>query len=191
MALSQHPRSLVQLVIQSLSSPATSYHTTTEDSTEGPVSHTWPPASSVSTRESAAPTPSGYLAFAERATALNAATLAVLDAGAVSLRAVPLAVALAYAPAEMYVDVTGDMGSDGEGRQVHLVVDPTADEEASAKSRFVFGWAFGEGVSTSGPRAKAEDADMLGGADETLEAELVWVESEGSFSKAEVSDLGC
>ncbi|EKC97434.1 hypothetical protein A1Q2_08357 [Trichosporon asahii var. asahii CBS 8904] len=53
-----------------------------------------------------------------------------------------------------------------------LLVDPTLDEETGAQARFGFGWAFGAGISS-----KKDDADE--------EAELVWAEAEGDFSKQE------
>jgi exosome complex component RRP46 len=179
LALSQHPRSLIQIVIQSLSSPATTYHTAPPPDSDDPLTHSWPESSSTSA-EISAPTPLGSLSFAERASALNAAALAILDAGAVSLRAVPIAVSLAYVPEAMYLDTTGQ---GGEERKVSLMVDPSAEEEGNASGRFVFGWAFGEGVST-GQKQRGEDVDM--GGKESGEAELVWVESEGSFTKAQV-----
>ncbi|KAI9635580.1 uncharacterized protein MKK02DRAFT_32967 [Dioszegia hungarica] len=184
LALSQHPRSLVQLVIQSLSSPCTSYHTSSSmaDIPDGPVSHLWPPNTILSKADLASPSSPYALSFAERSSALNAASLAILDAGAVSLRAVPLAVSLAYIPADVFVDVLGGIEEGGATREVQLVVDPSAEEERAAKSRFVFGWAFGEGVSTSG-RGAEQDEDMEGEGGK--EAELVWAVSEGSFSKAE------
>lgn len=98
--------------------------------------------------------------FSAKATALNAASLALLDTASVAMRAVPIAVSLAQT-------------RDG------LVLDPTREEEDEAISRFVFAWAFGSGISseTSG------DMDV----DDQVESELVWAESEGSFSRTEVS----
>lgn len=167
-------------MIQSLSSPATTYHTAPPPDSDEPLSHSWPQPSS-SSLDVSAPNPSGSLSFAERASALNAAALAILDAGAISLRAVPIAVSLAYVPEDLYVDATGTGAGE---RNVDLVVDPSAEEEGNASSRFVFGWAFGEGVSTS-KSIKGEDEDMSG-EEKSGEAELVWVENEGSFSKTQV-----
>jgi exosome complex component RRP46 len=61
-----------------------------------------------------------------------------------------------------------------------LVLDPTPEEEARATSRYGFGWAFGVGLSAI-PHG---GMDMDG---EEGEAELVWVESEGQFTRSEVS----
>ena len=97
----------------------------------------------------------GY-SFSGRAAALNAASLAILHAGSVGLRAFPSAVSLA-------------LTTDGD-----LLVDPTLDEETSARARFGFGWAYGAGISS-----KKEQSD------EEEEAELVWAEAEGDFTKKE------
>lgn len=98
--------------------------------------------------------------FSAKATALNAASLALLDTASVALRAVPIAVSLAQTTSG-------------------LTVDPTREEEDQAICRFVFGWAFGSGISSE------SRGDME--VDGEVEAELVWAESEGSFSRQEVS----
>ncbi|KAL1408433.1 hypothetical protein Q8F55_005245 [Vanrija albida] len=115
----------------------------------------WPPAEFT---EAGAAAPLGASTFAARAAAVNAATLAALHAGSVGMRAVPFAVALAAV--------------DGE-----LLLDPSADEEAAATARFGFAWAFGTGISS------AAGGMQLDG--EEAEAELVWAEAEGEFSKDE------
>jgi len=58
-----------------------------------------------------------------------------------------------------------------------LVLDPTMEEEVKATARFGFGWA----ISSSASEGMEVDDD------ERLEMELVWVESEGSFSRTEVN----
>jgi hypothetical protein len=60
----------------------------------------------------------------------------------------------------------------------NLVLDPTMEEEVKAIARFGFGWA----ISSTGSQGDMEVDDD----DEGLEMELVWVESEGSFSRSEV-----
>lgn len=52
------------------------------------------------------------------------------------------------------------------------------EEEVKAIARFGFGWA----ISSAGSGGMDVDDD-----DEGLDMELVWVESEGSFSRSEVS----
>ena len=53
-----------------------------------------------------------------------------------------------------------------------LILDPTGKEETMATSRHAFAWAFGGGLN-------AEEGDT----------ELVWAESEGDFTKAQVRSL--
>jgi len=53
------------------------------------------------------------------------------------------------------------------------------EEEVKGFARFGFGWA----ISSTG----SQGGDMEVDDDEGLEMELVWVESEGSFSRSEVS----
>lgn len=54
-----------------------------------------------------------------------------------------------------------------------LLADPSLDEETSAQARFGFGWAFGAGISS-----KKGDEE---------EAELVWAEAEGDFTRQELT----
>jgi exosome complex component RRP46 len=93
-----------------------------------------------------------------RAAAFNAASLAAMHAGSVGMKAVPLAVGVALV--------------DGE-----FVLDPSAEEEAAADARFGFGWAFGAGVSSAKDRMD----------EEAEEAESVWIEAEGAFTRQQVS----
>lgn len=76
-------------------------------------------------------------------------------------------------------------GGGGAKAESQLVVDPTAEEEARAQSRFVFGWAFGEGISSAGSEPTGEEDKAMDGEGEAG-AELIWTESEGSFSRNEV-----
>jgi exosome complex component RRP46 len=163
--LSQHPRSLIQLVVQSLSSTtAPSFSDSTIDFPESSSQKSWPPSETVLSSHTA---PASGIPFSSRAASINAAALAALDAGSVAMRGVPIGVALAYIPAE-------------SGEEAGLVLDPTPEEEARATSRYGFGWAFGVGLSAT-PHG---GMDMDG---EEGEAELVWVESEGQFTRSEVS----
>lgn len=79
------------------------------------------------------------------------------------MRGIAIAVSLAY------------LGEEGG-----LVIDPTNVEESKAESRFVFAWAFGSGMSTE------EKGDMEVD-DEDIEAEIVWTETEGDFTRDQVS----
>lgn len=157
--LGQHPRSLIQLVIQSLSpSP------TPKVSSVSYISNTWPAPIDPPHIDYA---PMSGMYFSTRAAALNAGSLALLNTAAVAMRAVAIAVSLAFV--------------DGE-----LLLDPTAEEEDRAQSRFVFGWAFGSGISTVGAEGASADGMEVDGAKED-EAEIIWTESEGEFTKDQVS----
>ncbi|KAK4683880.1 exosome complex component RRP46, partial [Tremellales sp. Uapishka_1] len=103
------------------------------------------------------------MTFSSRAASINAACVALLDSGAIALKAIPLAVAVALIGGRM-------------------VVDAVAEEEEKAEARFGFGWAFGRGIQVDG---KGEGMQVDGEVEE--EMELVWVESEGSFSRGQVS----
>ncbi|GMK57779.1 hypothetical protein CspeluHIS016_0406130 [Cutaneotrichosporon spelunceum] len=152
LALNRFPRSLVQLVVQSLI-PSTTQHSA-QPWTEDKVS-SWPPSTyppSVGTPLS----PSGGMVA--RAAAFNAASLAAMHAGSVGMRAVPLAVGVALV--------------DGE-----YVLDPSSEEEAAADARFGFGWAFGAGVSSA--KGRMEDNE---------EAESVWIEAEGTFTRQQFNE---
>ena len=99
--------------------------------------------------------------FSNRAAALNAGSLALLDTASVAMKGVAVAVSLAYIGEE-------------------LVLDPTNEEESKAGSRFVFAWAFGSGMATEAKGDMELD-------NEDAEAEIVWTETEGDFTRKEVS----
>ena len=115
--------------------------------------------------------------FAAKASGINAAALAIMDAGSIPLRAVPVAVALALIP-----DASGSKGSKGV-----MAVDPTHEEEGAAISRFGFGWAFGKGISTD--VREGEDGGMEVDGESNVDMELIWAESEGTFSRSQVCHL--
>lgn len=155
------PRSLCQIVVQGLA-PAPAAYPSSSPFGAPSQRNGWPRDSNADEDEDMdgeqteeTGSPLAGYSFSGRAAALNAASLATLHAGSVGLRAFPLAVSLA-------------LTDDGD-----MLVDPTLDEETSAQARFGFGWAFGTGISS-----KKES-----GEDE--EAELVWAEAEGDFTKLE------
>lgn len=127
--LSSVPRSLCQIVVQSLS-PVPS--TVPVSTAEGKP--TWPPAEFP---ETSPKMPSGA---ASRAAAINAVTLASLHAGSIGLRAMPCAVSL--------VKLGGEW-----------VVDPTTEEEEKASARFAFAWAFGTGISAKKEEMRDEELE--------------------------------
>jgi hypothetical protein len=64
------------------------------------------------------------------------------------------------------------------------------EEEALASARFGFAWAIGHGLADSDTGVNAGGTGMDVDEDEDgMDMELVWVESEGSFSRAEVGFL--
>ncbi|WVQ83820.1 hypothetical protein IAT38_005964 [Cryptococcus sp. DSM 104549] len=202
LSLHLHPRSLLQLVLQSLTpsassttygAPLSAFDTPAETGASGQTS--WPaPAKQVETddyvpmsaRGGEVPSPASGYPFAARAAGVNAASLALLDAGSVPIRAVVVAVAVALMGGGAGAGKFG--GAEGEGV---LVLDPTVEEEARARARFGFGWAFGEGVSLAGGKrgeaggAGGMEVDSQEGQGQEGEMELVWVESEGEFTRKE------
>ena len=128
--LSSVPRSLCQIIVQSLSPLPT---VTPSATAEGKP--TWWPAEFP---EPSSRLPGGIIAA--RAAAINAATLASLHAGSIGMRAVPVAVSL--------VRLAGDW-----------VVDPTAEEEEKATARFAFAWAFGAGIAAKKEMADDDELE--------------------------------
>jgi exosome complex component RRP46 len=147
--------------------------------------HTWPKAAVPSQAISA---PSTQISFSERAAALNAASLAILDSGSIASSGVLVAVSTALvgarANAYAYVD-TADANGSGAEEALELIMDPTPEEEERAVARYGIAWAFGKGLST----VKKEDGAQSGmqhDGDEEKEAAVCWVESEGRFSREQV-----
>jgi ribonuclease PH len=78
--------------------------------------------------QSLTPSPHSDLSFSARACAINAATLASLDAGSIAIKKIAVAVSLAFDP------------------QGHFILDPDAEEEVCAISLHGFAWAGDETV---------------------------------------------
>ncbi|WVF70190.1 hypothetical protein IAT40_004978 [Kwoniella sp. CBS 6097] len=186
LSLSQHPRSLIQLVVQSLSPSSSSSHYSSAptpyidtEPSSSQQKNTWPkPALSEQNQEYSYNTeqkdvsPSASYTFSSRAAAINASTLSLLSAGSVPLKALPIAISLAT--------LTTNGG---------LVLDPTGEEEEKSKARFGFAWAFGHNISLVSSSSSGQDQKMqVEGQEEDAELELVWAESEGVFTKEEFSD---
>lgn len=168
-----HPRSLVQLVVQSLvpSAGRAVYGSVIGTEGVGAEQNTWPATDmdeyayvQECKRDAARISPAAGYTFTARAASINASTLALLSAGTISILALPVAVALVVTT---------------EGR---VMLDPEADEEKQAKARFGFGWAWGAIFGTASEGNSMEVAGQSEG-----DAELVWVESEGNFTRQEVS----
>ncbi|KIR41018.1 hypothetical protein I307_03282 [Cryptococcus deuterogattii 99/473] len=174
LSLEKHPRSLVQLVVQSLvpSTGRAVYRSVIGTEGVGAEQNTWPATDTdeyayvpESKRDPARISPAAGYTFTARAASINASTLALLSAGTISILALPVAVALVVTT---------------EGR---VMLDPEADEEKQAKARFGFGWAWGAIFGTASEENSMEVAGQSEGG-----AELVWVESEGSFTRQEWSE---
>ncbi|WWD21948.1 hypothetical protein CI109_106436 [Kwoniella shandongensis] len=182
LSLSQHPRSLFQLVVQSLSASSSSSafsssSTNIVDSSSSSAQNTWPapppsksaeeddyqPSSTLTSNDYSPPT---SYTFSSRAASINASTLAFLSTGSIPMKGLAIAVSVA------------DLGEKRGG----LVLDPSAEEESRAKSRFGFGWAFGQGLSL---KKKEQRGMEVEGQEEEKDMELVWVESEGDFTRKE------
>lgn len=173
LSLEKHPRSLVQLVVQSLvpSTGRVVYGSVFGTEGVGAEQNTWPATDKddyayipESRKDAARISPAAGYTFTARAASINASTLALLSAGTISILALPVAVALVVTT---------------KGR---VMLDPEADEEKQAKARLGFGWAWGAVFGT----ANEENNMGVAGQNEGG-AELVWIESEGSFTRQEVS----
>lgn len=130
--------------------------------------------------------------MAARAASINAATLAILDAGSIDMLGVPVACAIAVVPTRpksrrydfdaSYVGLDGESTDveneeDDEEEELTMILDPSLEEEKLAKSKFVFSWAFGSGLGKPN------------GTGPNSEAECAYTESEGSFDDVQVSPL--
>ncbi|KAL8280695.1 hypothetical protein RQP46_007018 [Phenoliferia psychrophenolica] len=133
--LSLHPRSLIQLTVQTLSAPTTAFST---PFSSDPSTHPPPPP------PSARPRGTGTGA-GEKAAMINASMLALVDA-AVECRGMLLAAAVAFVEGE-------------DGREV-VVLDPTPKEEELASSSHVFAFSFGVGVG--GVEGECVGVDSVG-----------------------------
>ncbi|WVQ97707.1 hypothetical protein IAU59_004821 [Kwoniella sp. CBS 9459] len=210
LSLSQHPRSLIQLVVQSLSPSHSSSHYSSAPtpyidieptSSSYQQKNTWPKSTlSLSSSDTGEYQEYGYNAqqkdvspsasytFSSRAAAINASTLSLLSAGSVPLKALPIAVSLANIAVSSNTN-----GNDGQ-KGAALVLDPSGEEEERSKARFGFGWAFGHNVSLASASSSSSDRTgedqkmQVEGEEENVEMELVWAESEGVFTKEEFSD---
>ncbi|GAA5995527.1 exosome complex component RRP46 [Rhodotorula paludigena] len=149
-----YPRALVQLSLQTVSLPSTTF--SKPFSTDPALA----PPEDVKGKGRAVPPPRGTGAgAAEKAARLNAAMLALVDAG-VQCRGMLVAVAVAILPAP---------GSDNDDDEQELRLDPSQEEEVESLSTHVFAFSFGQGV---------------GGTEGTC----VGVDSVGTFSEDQLFD---
>ncbi|WWC59069.1 uncharacterized protein I303_101616 [Kwoniella dejecticola CBS 10117] len=215
LSLPSYPRSLIQLIVQSLSSSSVASSSATSSSYDPQVyidvepdsgtdtdiqeKNVWPqPQAQTQTQNqlsnnddirdgTSIRSPNTSYPFSTRATAINASTLACLDNGSVKMTNLPIAISIACLSGKTQTKTKG------------LVVDPTTQEEGDSSSRFGFGWSFGENVSLAlannkqveegqGDKMDIEGEGEDRDEDDRVEMELVWVESEGKFSKEIFSD---
>ncbi|KAK4057391.1 exosome non-catalytic core subunit rrp46 [Microbotryomycetes sp. JL221] len=159
--LQSYPRSLIQLTVQTMSSPTTAF---SKPVSTVPTSSTF---DSAATTGSAAdvvrhePVYGTGRGTSESAARINAAMLALVDAG-VSSRGMLIAVAVAFVPTKEGSGVNEDAATE-------MMLDPTPDEESRSVSCHLFAFSFGVGV---------------GG----VEGEGVGVESVGRFDEDELID---
>ncbi|GAA5877872.1 hypothetical protein JCM1840_002930 [Sporobolomyces johnsonii] len=138
-----YPRSLLQLTLQTVSSPSTAF---SKPFSTDPLEA--PPSPSSKGKGKATDPPLGTGAGAsEKAARINAAMMALVDAG-VQCKGMIVAVAVAYVVA----------GRDGEEQEMRL--DPTPAEEEEAVSTHVFAFSFGVGVG--GVEGVCVGVDSLG-----------------------------
>ncbi|EIW68664.1 hypothetical protein TREMEDRAFT_31912 [Tremella mesenterica DSM 1558] len=167
--LDKHPRSMIQSVIQSFS--PSSFTTTSVNSiidVDPSSKGVWPtPSRDIPDqgKRRSAPIGEGKIFFSDRSVCLNALSLSLLDSGSIGMMALPISINLAFLTLS-------------DAQVLVLVIDPTVEEEIKAISRHIFAWAFGYGYGIAERNKKGVQEGK---------GELVWAESEGDFSRSEVS----
>ncbi|GAA5992160.1 hypothetical protein JCM10908_001796 [Rhodotorula pacifica] len=128
-----YPRALLQLTLQTVSSPSTAFSIPTS---------TDPLLNAGKGKGKAIPPPPRGVAIAasERAATINAAMMALVDAG-VQCRGMLVAVAVAFLPSRTNASQTAD-----EAEEEEMILDPSPAEEDQATSTHVFAFLFGVGV---------------------------------------------
>lgn len=156
-----YPRALLQLTLQTVSSPSTAFSLPTSTSTDPLLnSDSDSDSDSVKKGKKGKGKARGVATGAsERAATINAALLAFVDAG-VQCRGMLVAVAVAFLPRPPPHDQEEEEGEE-------MVLDPTPEEEEQATSTHVFAFSFGVGV---------------GGTEGTC----VSIDSTGTFSEDQV-----
>ncbi|ODN75237.1 hypothetical protein L202_06429 [Cryptococcus amylolentus CBS 6039] len=159
--LEKFPRSLVQIVVQGLTAPsvvggAAGGFGSIVATEEGKGKGVWP-------REDVEQDYIPASVLEERKVSPLSANSYTFASRAASLNATTLSILSAGSVPikSLPIGVAVALGTKGE-----FWMDPEAAEERRARARFGFGWAWGKGIGEQG-------------------AELVWVESEGEFSRKE------
>jgi exosome complex component RRP46 len=155
-----YPRALLQLTLQTVSSPSTAFSLPT---TTDPLLHSDSDSDSNPMKKGKGKKGKARgvaTGAGERAATINAAMLAFVDAG-VQCRGMLVAVAVAFLPRPPPPDAKEEEGEE------EMVLDPTPEEEERATSTHVFAFSFGVGV---------------GGTEGTC----VGIDSTGTFSEDQV-----
>ncbi|EFP79090.2 uncharacterized protein PGTG_05411 [Puccinia graminis f. sp. tritici CRL 75-36-700-3] len=129
--LKKYPRSLIQINLQTLSKPSDRW-------TNGFTTGTLEPTATVPLFEETQ-------SVSEKAALINAASLALLDAG-VGMRGCAFAVGLAILPPSA---VSPNHNNPQALESDLIVLDPSPTEESSAKSLHLVGFHFGHGFNTT------------------------------------------
>lgn len=130
--LNLHARSLIQINLQTLSSPSTKFSSafsTNPDDLPPTLESEGKPAV-----EESQMTEGLGLGTSEKACLINSTMLALLDSS-IECRGIILAVAVAFLPS---------IGKELEG-ETEMIIDPTPLEELKAKSCHLFSFSFGQG----------------------------------------------
>ncbi|GAA6049937.1 hypothetical protein JCM3770_007058 [Rhodotorula araucariae] len=127
-----YPRALLQLTLQTISLPSTTF--ATAFSTDPALALAAANADAKGKGKAKGPTGAGVGA-AEKAARINAAMMALVDGG-VQTRGMLVAVAVAFVP----------LDDDDDDDDDEMRLDPTPQEELDAASTHVFAFSFGQGV---------------------------------------------
>lgn len=166
--LHRYPRSLIQLTLQTLSTPSTAF--THAFSTALEIDDDRDKGKQANARRSL-----GVGAgAAESAARINAAMLALVDAG---IECTSMLVAVAAA----IVSPSQHDGSTDDGDDDELLLDPTPEEESRAKSTHVFVFAFGAASGNTPTRTESENDAVASAGD------CVGAHSLGQFNAEQVS----
>lgn len=148
--LQRYPRSLIQLTLQTLSSPSTAYTRPFSTALE-------PDATTLmQQRRTKSVTRGVGVGASETAARINAAMLALVDAG-VACSAMLISTAVALVPEHDDEPIASESSSRSQ-----LLLDPTPDEESRATSTHVFVFAFGVGLGLGEGQGECVGADSVG-----------------------------
>ncbi|KAK9894925.1 hypothetical protein P389DRAFT_86390 [Cystobasidium minutum MCA 4210] len=172
--LNRHPRSLIQLSLQTISLPSTRYSKAFRTFQEDPLRSDDDEERIVD--EDLASPDSQAESVAEKAASINAATCSLLDA-AIGMKAVVCAVAIAMTRQES--PTAEATSSDDNAPRHRILLDPTAEEEREAQATLCIAFAYG--LEIGGPEGDVCYFDMTKGS----------LEDEQLNQTIEVARLAC